>query len=189
MKRFIFLSVTAYFVLMGLMSNCQRVTHVSTLVKLQRAMRLTNMAEYHDDDYGYTVRYPVFFQRSDDTMMDKGSCRFSFWRDDIEVVQCAFVEHNPDALSVDQAIQKYTAQLHASSHIKGDDYFILAGALADDSGKLSGRRFFAKFVQHRKFWFVQTLTYPEQCEKALQRLIQEIYNWQVWKNVVTYGDR
>ena len=71
MKRFIFLSVTVYFVLMGLMSNCQRVTHVSTLVKLQRAMRLTQMAEYHDDDYGYTVRYPVFFQRSDDTMMDK----------------------------------------------------------------------------------------------------------------------
>ena len=89
MKRFIFLTIAAYFVLMGLMSNCQRVTHVSTLVKLQRAMRLTNMAEYHDDDYGYTVRYPVFFQRSDDTMMDKGSCRFSFWRDDIEVVQCA----------------------------------------------------------------------------------------------------
>ena len=52
MKRFIFLTIAAYFVLMGLMSNCLRVTHVSTLVKLQRAMRLTNMAEYHDDDYG-----------------------------------------------------------------------------------------------------------------------------------------
>ena len=93
-----FIAIAAYFVLMVGMTNCRRVVHVSTQVKLQRAMRLTQMAEYHDDDYGYTVRYPVFFQRSDDTMMDKGSCRFSFWRDDIEVVQCAFVEHNPDAL-------------------------------------------------------------------------------------------
>jgi hypothetical protein len=47
---------------------------------------------------------------------------------------------------------------------------------------ITGRRFHAKFVKHRKFWFVQSLTYPEDCEQALQRLLQEIDAWQVWKD-------
>lgn len=64
----------------------------------------------------------------------------------------------------------------------GDDFFILSGALHSDTGMITGRRFRAKFVKHRKFWFVQSLTYPEDCEQALQRLLREIDNWKVWKD-------
>ena len=62
----------------------------------------------------------------------------------------------------------------------GKDFFILSGSLHSDTGQITGRRFYAKFVCHRKLWFVQTLTYPEECERAMSRLLKEIAAWQVW---------
>lgn len=148
--------------------------------KLERAMRLTSMKEYQDDDYDYVVRYPSFFEQTDDSLMDKGCCRFSFWQDSTEIVQTAFVESNTDSLTISQAMEKYASQLHATQQKLGDDFFILTGALHTDSGEISGRRYYAKFVQHRKLWFVQTLAYPEDCEEAVKRLKKEIEAWKVW---------
>ena len=145
-------------------------------------MRLTQMMSYSDDDFDYTIHYPAFFEQTEDSLMDKGSCRFSFWIDSTEIVQTAFVEPNPDTLTIEQGIRKYAEALSADYQMKGDDYFILSGILHDDNGQLTGRRFYAKFVPHRKLWFVQTLAYPEDCETAVQRLLKEIYNWQVWED-------
>ena len=58
--------------------------------------------------------------------------------------------------------------------------FILSGHIHADNGAITNRRFHAKFVRHRKLWFVQTLVYPEDCELAMRRLIQEIDNWEIW---------
>ena len=149
--------------------------------KLERAMRLTQMMAYQDDDYDYTIRHPKFFEQTDDSLLDKGCCRFSFWQDSTEIVQTALVEPNPDSLTIEQAMQKYASDLHATQQIKGDDYFILSGSLHTDSGQIEGRRYYAKFVQHRKLWFVQSLTYPEDCEQAVSRLRQEIDKWKVWE--------
>ena len=70
--------------------------------KMERAMRLTKMMEYQDDDYDYIVRYPGFFEQTDDSLLEKGCCRFTFWQDDIEIVQTAFVENNADSLTLEQ---------------------------------------------------------------------------------------
>ena len=48
--------------------------------KLEQAIRLTRMKEYHDDDYDYVVRYPSFFEQTADSLMEKGSSRFCFWQ-------------------------------------------------------------------------------------------------------------
>ena len=181
MKRFLFLTISAFMGLMIYLSNFHRIVHLSGPQKLERAIALSPIAEYHDDDYGYVVRYPAFFQRDDDTLLDKGSSRFTFWHDSMQIVLTAFLEHNPDRLTIQQAAQKYAASLHATHQRLGPDYFVLSGPLHTDSDQITGRRFHAKFVRHRKFWFVQSLTYPEDCEQALQRLLHEIDNWQVWK--------
>ena len=81
---------------------------------------------------------------------------------------------------LEQAMAKYASDLHATQQQKGDGCFILSGHLYTETGQMTGRRFYAKFVQHRKLWFIQTLTYPEDCESALKRLKDEIYKWQVW---------
>lgn len=63
--------------------------------KLEQAIKQTRMMEYHDDDYDYVVRHPQFFEQTADSLMDKGACRFTFWKDSVEVVQSAFVEPMP----------------------------------------------------------------------------------------------
>ena len=182
MKRFLFLSMLAFIAVMTWLTVYEKENDTPLPQKLERAMRLTRMMTYQDDDFDYTIRYPAFFEQTDDSLMDKGSCRFSFWMDSTEIVQTAFVEPNTDTLTVEQGMRKYAGELSADHQMKGDDYFILSGALHDDNGHLTGRRFYAKFVLHRKLWFVQTLAYPEDCETAVQRLLKEIYNWQVWED-------
>ena len=97
------------------------------------------------------------------TLMEKGSSRFCFWQDSTEIVQTTFVEQNTDSLTLEQAMAKYASDLHATQQQKGDGCFILSGHLYTETGQMTGRRFYAKFVQHRKLWFVQTLAYPEEC--------------------------
>ena len=180
MKRFLFLSMLVFIAFMIWVSVHEKEDDMPLPQKLERAMRLTSMMEYQDDDYDYVVRYPSFFEQIDDSLMDKGCCRLSFWQDSTEIVQTAFVEPNTDSLTISQAMEKYASQLHATQQQLGDDFFILTGALQTDSGEISGRRYYAKFVQHRKLWFVQTLAYPEDCEEAVKRLKKEIEAWKVW---------
>ena len=180
MRKFLLSLVLGFIIVMAILS-VYRQDDKPLPQKLERAMRLTQMSEYSDDDYDYIIRYPSFFEQTDDSLLDKGCCRFSFWQDSTEIVQNAFVEPNPDSLSVEQAMKKYACDLHATEQIKGDDYFILSGSLYTDSGQIVGRRYHAKFVQHRKLWFVLSLTYPEDCEQAVSRLLQEINHWKVWE--------
>ena len=180
MKRFLFLSMLAFIGLMVWVSVHEKEDNMSLPQKLERAMRLTRMKEYHNEDYDYRVRYPSFFEQTDEALMEKGSCRFSFWQDSTEIVQMVFIEQNPDNLTLEQAMEKYASALHATSQRKGNDFFILSGHIFTDDGQMTSRRYHAKFVKHRKLWFVQTLAYPEDCEHAVQRLLRQIDDWTVW---------
>ena len=180
MKRFLFWVFVGFIALMIFMSEYEPADAPLPL-KLEHAIKQARMVEYQDDDYDYVIHYPQFFEQTDDSLMDKGACRFTFWKDGTEVVQSAFIEHNLDSLTTQQSVKKYTQELHATHQRLGNDFFILSGSLHSDTGQITGRRFYAKFVKHRKLWFVQSLTYPEDCEPALQRLFHEIDNWQVWK--------
>ena len=180
MKRFLFLSMLVFIVVMIWVSVHEK-EEMPLVQKLERAMEQTRMLEYQDENYDYVVRYPSFFEQTDDSLIEKGCCRFSFWQDSTEIVQTAFVEQNKDSLTLEQAMLKYSSELHATQQKKGDDYFILAGHILSDDGQITNRRYYTKFVKHRKLWFVQSLTYPEECEKCIQRLIKEIKNWNIWQ--------
>lgn len=180
MRRFLFVSMLVFITVMAWVSVYEKEDDSPLSQKLERAMSLTRMRVYHDDDYDYTVRYPSFFEQTPDSLLDKGCCRFSFWQDSIEIVQTVFVEQNPENLTIEQAMHKYTSALHATSQQKGRDCFILSGHILDDKGRLTARCFHAKFVKHRKLWFVHSLSYPEDSQPSLKRLMKEIDNWKVW---------
>ena len=182
MKRFLFLLILVFIAVMIWLTVYEKEDDSPLPQKLERALRLTNMKTYHDDDYDYIIRYPEFFEQTEDSLLDRGSCRFSFWIDNMEIVQTAFVEPNLDSLSIEHGMQKYAEELSATEQVKGDDYFILSGTLHNDTCQIAGRRFYAKFVKHRKLWFVQTLAYPEDCEIAVRRLLKEIDDWQMWEH-------
>ena len=128
MKGFLFLSMLIFIAVMIYVSVYKK--EDSPLPqKLEQAMRLTRMKEYHDDDYDYVVRYPAFFEQTADSLMEKGSSRFCFWQDSTEIVQTIFVEQNADSLTLEQAMAKYASDLHATQQQKGDGCFILSGHL------------------------------------------------------------
>ena len=106
MRRFLFLSMLVFITVMAWVSVYEKEDDSPLSQKLERAMSLTRMKAYHDDDYDYTVRYPSFFEQTPDSLMDKGCCRFSFWQDSIEIVQTVFVEQNPENLTIEQAMCK-----------------------------------------------------------------------------------
>ena len=81
MKRFLFLVMFVFMVVMIYVSVHESEDEMPLPQKLERAMRLTRMLEYQDQDYDYVVRYPAFFEQTDDSLMEKGTCRFSFWKD------------------------------------------------------------------------------------------------------------
>ena len=110
MKRFLFLSMLIFIAIMIYVSVYKKEDHSPLPQKLEQAMRLTRMKEYHDDDYDYVVRYPSFFEQTPDSLLDKGNSRFCFWQDSTEIVQTTFVEPNTDHLNVREAMEKYASK-------------------------------------------------------------------------------
>lgn len=149
--------------------------------KLEKAMRTTQMKAYRDSFYGYVVHYPSFFEQvSNPQVKEKGYCQFRFWNVE-QIVQTAFVLPNLDSLTVAQGMARFARELHATYQREEGDCFILSGPLHLENREVAGHRFYAKCVQCQKLWFVQCLTYPENCAQAVTRLIREIDRWKVWE--------
>lgn len=149
--------------------------------KLEKAMRNTQMNTYRDPFYGYVVHYPSFFEQvSNPQVKEKGYCQFRFWNVE-QIVQTAFVLPNLDSLTVAQGMARFARELHATYQREEGDCFILSGSLHLENREVAGHRFYAKCVQCQKLWFVQCLTYPENCAQAVTRLIREIERWKVWE--------
>lgn len=154
---------------------------VSLPEKLEKAMRNTQMNTYRDPFYGYVVHYPSFFEPvSNSQVKEKGYCQFRFWNVE-QIVQTAFVLPNLDSLTVTQGMARFARELHATYQREEGDCFILSGPLHLENREVAGHRFYAKYVQCQKLWFVQILTYPENCAQAVTRLLREIDRWKVWE--------
>lgn len=149
--------------------------------KLEKVMRTTRMNTYRDPFYGYVIHYPSFFEQvSNPQVKEKGYCQFRFWNVE-QIVQTAFVLPNLDSLTVVQGMSRFARELHATYQREEGDCFILSGPLHLENREVTGHRFYAKYVQCQKLWFVQILTYPENCAQAVTRLIREIDRWKVWE--------
>lgn len=149
--------------------------------KLEKAMRNTQMNTYRDPFYGYVVHYPSFFEQvSNPQVKEKGYCQFRFWNVE-QIVQTAFVLPNLDSLTVAQGMARFARELHATYQREEGDCFILSGPLHLENREVAGHRFYAKYVQCQKLWFVQILTYPGSCTQAVTRLLREIDRWKVWE--------
>lgn len=148
---------------------------------LAEAIERDPMVEYTDSLWGYTVRYPSFFERVTDSRMEReGMVCFRYWNGDM-VELSAFVVPNPRGYSVSQGMESIGAQSHATRKRLVRDGFLISGPFYRDGGEMAGYVYHAKYVRHRKLWFVQRLVYPEKYEKAVRRLIARVNQWKVWE--------
>lgn len=149
--------------------------------KLEQMMCRTKMNVHCDPFYGYQIHYPAFFEQVPDSLIHETGCCQFYFGNLLKIAQTVFVVTNLDGLTVQQGMEHFAMEQHATERRYGNDYFILSGPLYINHRLVEGYRFYAKYVQRQKLWFVQSLSYPASCTRAVSRLIEQIDNWQVWE--------
>ena len=132
--------------------------------RFEDAMWACPLKTYHDSVYDYEVYYPSFFEQLPPSLVDEPGCSlFRYWDNWVQV--------------------ELVTQVLPEDAVQHADTFVAGGPLLIDGSEIPGYRYHAKYVKHRRLWFVQTLTYPERCEKAVRRLIRQVDNWTVWQEL------
>ena len=149
--------------------------------KLAEAIKYSRSKTYHDSYYDYEVKYPAFFEQVPDSLIDEEGASL-FRCGNVEL--SAQVIPNSDSLSVQNGMQYFSTLHHAEQQQYDSQSFILSGQLYMNDSPIPNYHFYAKYVLHRKFWFVQTLTYPDSCAKAVAPLIRQIDDWAVWEKPI-----
>ncbi len=149
--------------------------------KLEEAMRYSHTKTYHHPYYDYEVRYPAFFEQVPDSLIDgEGACLFRCGNVELS----AQVIPNSDSLNIQEGMHYFSALHHAACQRQTAHSFILSGPLYINNSRIPNYQFYSKYVCHRKFWFVQTLTYPDSSAKAVAQLIRRIDDWAVWEKPI-----
>lgn len=152
--------------------------------KLEEAIRLCRMRTYHDPNYDYEVRYPSFFEQLPDSLIDEPGCsQFRYWDNWVQIELTTRVVPNEDSLSTQEGMKRFAQLHHAKEQVMHDDSFMLSGPLYVNGSEIPNYRYHSKYVRHRRFWFVQMLVYPINCERAVRRLIQQVDDWRVWRSM------
>ena len=149
--------------------------------KLGQMMCRTKMNVHCDPFYGYQIHYPAFFEQVPDSLIHETGCCQFYFGNMLKIAQTAFVITNFEGFTVRQGMEHFAMEQHATERRCGSDYFLLSGPLYINHRPVEGYRFYAKYVQRQKLWFVQSLSYPVSCTRAVSRLIDQIDDWQVWE--------
>jgi hypothetical protein len=149
--------------------------------KLAEAIKYSRIETYHDSYYDYEEKYPAFFEQVPDSLIDEEGASL-FRCGNVEL--SAQVIPNSDNLNMQEGMQHFAALHHASCQRQAAHSFILFGPLYINNSRMPNYRFYSKYVRHRKLWFVQTLTYPDSCAKAVAPLIRQIDDWAVWEKPI-----
>lgn len=180
MRRFIILSSF----IIGFVSffiSYKKKEDTSLLDKLEQMMCRTKMNVHCDPFYGYQIHYPAFFEQVPDSLIHETGCCQFYFGNMLKIAQTAFVITNFEGFTVQQGMEYFAMEQHATERRCGSDYFLLSGPLYINHRPVEGYRFYAKYVQRQKLWFVQSLSYPASCTRAVSRLIEQIDDWQVWE--------
>ena len=151
---------------------------------LEKKINGARMKPHRDSLFGYVINYPDFFEQLPDSLIDEaGCCVFRFWNV-VQINLSGYGLRNPDELTSEQMIDSLANTIHAAEIRSNADTIIMSGPLYVDEGVIPGHRYHTKYVRHRRLWFVQSLTYPEECENAVSRLKHQIDNWPVWEDSI-----
>lgn len=149
--------------------------------KLEEAIKYSQMRTYHDKYYDYEVKYPAFFEQVSDSLIDEeGACLFRCGNVELSVQ----IIPNGNSLNIQDGMYHFSTLYHAECQKRDHHSFILSGPLYINNSPIPNYLFYSKYVCHRKLWFVQTLTYPDSCAKAVIPLIRQIKDWTVWENPI-----
>lgn len=174
--------VIFFLIAVGIVFTCTWKSHVTRTDMLAEAIESDLMDNYTDSLWGYTISYPSFFERvADCVTRDGAAVRFRYWNEEL-IELSAFVIPDRHGYSLAQGMDSIAALSHATRKRLGNDSFTISGPVYVDGGEMAGYVYYAKYVRHRKLWFVQRLIYPREYERVVRRLIARVNQWKVWED-------
>lgn len=151
---------------------------ITPYYKFKDRIGMAPMKEYHDPTFGYTIKYPCFFQQEDTSSSDyQGYARFSY-TDKANVVLESYVTRNHSS-NLQTCADSLAMKLHADKTVRKDSAFILSGPVYENDVRIDGYSHYDKFIKSGKMLFVYSLTYPDSYKPALERLFRQIEDWRV----------
>ena len=92
---------------------------------LAEAIERDPMPTYVDSLWGYSMRYPSFFERATDSLMEReGAACFRYWNGEL-IELSAFLVPNPHGLSASQGMDSLGSLLHATDRHLGNFGFLV----------------------------------------------------------------
>lgn len=151
---------------------------VETVHRLQEKIDISQLFDYRDPTYGYTISYPDFFEHEDTSLSNYQSyARFSY-TDRANVVLESYVTKN-HCTSLQTCADSLATKLHATKTMNRDSSFLLAGPVYENGVRMKGYSHYDKFIKSGKLLFVYSLTYPDDYKPAMSKLFHLIENWKI----------
>ena len=140
--------------------------------EMKRYLDITEMRTYIDKKYNVKLFYPAFFDVVD--TCGTGSASFNYKLDySSEVSLKLAVDSNILNRDIEKALDYIIDQSDSSTICldRGNDYYIVKG------NSFLGKSFYRKSFLVNNNWIGYTLSYDEDCEEEIARLITLLKNW------------
>lgn len=140
--------------------------------EMKRYLDITEMRTYIDKKYNVKLFYPAFFDVVD--TCGTGSASFNYKLDySSEVSLKLAVDSNILNRDIEKALDYIIDQSDSSTICldRGNDYYIVKG------NSFLGKSFCRKSFLVNNNWIGYTLSYDEDCEEEIARLITLLKNW------------
>ncbi|NPD92405.1 hypothetical protein [Xylanibacter muris] len=130
---------------------------------------------YHNKFYGFKAQYPKCFIMQE-TGYDSTHAKFEYSLYENIAIEFSVFKNTMDDMSPDKwpvfAERKDTTVTKV-----GNDAFIVEGLLYCDGTPYPDHSRYAKYIRNGKLWFVYSVTYPNECHKAAERIRGLISQW------------
>ena len=155
-------------------------TQSKPYTEFKKQIDVLPMNEYHDPTFGYSIKYPSFFQQEDTSLSDyQGYARFSY-TNNTNVILESYVTSN-HSKTIQACADSLTKKLHADKTIiRKDSSFILSGPVYENNVRVDGYSHYDKFIKNGKMLFVFSLTYPDNYKPAMTKLLKQVEDWRVF---------
>ncbi|MBQ8050364.1 MAG: hypothetical protein IJ197_02150 [Bacteroidaceae bacterium] len=154
------------------------------LEQLQYRIECATWQTHYDPAYGYAVRYLSCFVPASTEGEPEGTCRFAYVEDVTPlqnvtyIVQEVTTQTCVDTLHPYAEIRRMANEMGAISLRQSDDCYLMSGKLKSRDPRVTAYCFNARYVLRQRLWFVDTIYYPEDFAPVMQRLVDEVNDWQ-----------
>ena len=106
-------------------------------IDFKKKIDISQLFDYRDPTYGYTISYPDFFEHEDTSLSNYQSyARFSY-TDRTNVVLESYVTKN-HCTSLQTCADSLATKLHATKTMNRDSSFLLAGPVYENGVRMKG---------------------------------------------------